>query len=73
MSVASDKMKSVFRSVLESVAESLQESVGRDDALRTLRIDTKNDNYELVIGKLAAAIVELQNEVAELQKKAEKE
>lgn len=66
MSAARDKIKSMGKAFLGSVATVVHERLSRDVALSTLKIDTKNDQYHDVIGKLAAAIVELQEENLEL-------
>lgn len=44
--------------------------LSRDVALNALGIDTKNDEYHVVIGKLAAEIVKLREEIEELQREA---
>ncbi|MCG2622698.1 hypothetical protein LVY72_12370 [Arthrobacter sp. I2-34] len=56
-----DKMKSIFGSIARAIDESLQESQRRDAALKALKIDTTHDECHQAIGKLAVAIVELQN------------
>ena len=50
-----------------SLASAAQERLGRDSALRTLKVEIASDDYKEVIGKLAYAIVELQDEVRELR------
>lgn len=67
MSDPRNKLKSMGRSFMVSFATAAQEVLGRDAALSTLKIDTKNNDYKDVIGKLAYAIVELQEQVADLR------
>lgn len=67
MSDPRNKLKSMGRSFMVSLATAAQEVLGRDTALSTLKIDTKNDDYKDVIWKLAYAIVGLQEQVAELR------
>ena len=67
MSDARDKLKSMGRSFMVSLASAAQERLGRDAALSTLKIETSSDEYKDVIGKLAYAIVELQDQVLELR------
>ena len=62
MSNPRDKMKSIFGSILESAANGLLETKRREDALKALGIDLTTDKHPEVIGKLAAAIVDLQKD-----------
>jgi hypothetical protein len=63
----SDKLKSMGKSFLASIATSAYEVLGRDAALNTLKIDLQANDYKEVTGKLAYAIVELQEEVVRLR------
>lgn len=67
MSYRSDKLKSVGKSFLASMAVAAHEVLGRDAAMNTLKIDLRANDHKEVIGKLAYAIVELQEEVVSLR------
>lgn len=62
-----DKLKSVGKSFLASLATSAHEVLGRDAAMNTLKIDLQANDHKEVIGKLAYAIVDLQEEVVRLR------
>lgn len=71
MSDARGKLKSMGISFVSSLTTAAQEVLGRDSALSALKIDPKSDAYKDVIGKLAYAVVELQEQVAELRAEVE--
>jgi hypothetical protein len=62
-----DRLKSMGISVLTSLASTTAEVLGRDTAMSTLKIDIQADNHKEVTGKLAYAIVELQEEIVGLR------
>lgn len=49
------------------MATSAHEVLGRDAAMNTLKIDLQTNDHKEVIGKLAYALVELQEEVVSLR------
>ncbi|WP_454810538.1 hypothetical protein [Paenarthrobacter nitroguajacolicus] len=67
MSDRTNRLKSVGISLLSALATSAQEVLGRDTALKSLKIDIKANEYKEVIGKLAYSIVELQGEIVDLR------
>ncbi|MFE4078220.1 hypothetical protein [Paenarthrobacter sp. YIM B13468] len=64
------KLFSMLASVAESVSSSLDEYTRKNEAVKALGI-LPSDEPDAVTRKLALAVVELQQEVAELRKEVE--